>query len=93
MKRPWVSLGLFFVKGAGCFHWRGSGAPQISRCVWSLCMALHGGLKTNNVRVEESTRCFQYTASPVQTSRPKDGYAGTGQAAFPTNDGIAGMGS
>jgi len=39
------------------------------------------------VRVEESTRCFQYTASPERDkprSLRKDGFAGTGQAAFST---------
>ena len=36
-----------------------------------LCVIIvYGGLKTHKVRVEENTRCFQYTASPVQTSRP-----------------------
>jgi len=40
-------------------------------------MAAHGGLKTHKVRIDESSRCFQ--------SRPtNDGFAGTGQAAFPT---------
>ena len=85
-------------------------------------MAAHGGLKTHKVRIDESSRCFQYTASPVQTSRPtkrwlrrngtsrvpygkmaapergkprslrKDGFAGTGQATFPTVQSAGGRG-
>jgi hypothetical protein len=61
---------------------------------------VYGGLKTHKVRVEESTRCFQYTASPERDkprSLREDGFAGTGhtllrrhKAAFPTNDCFAG---
>ena len=49
-----------------------------------LCVVnVNGGLKTHNVRVEVSTRCFQYTASSERDeprSLRKNGYAGTGRA-------------